>query len=352
VNRADFIPDLIWIVRNGRWAALNRADDPEGWFSVVNSDGPVITQLDDGNTTADTATFATSSSSGRAVMAEMLTLLDIRAGMDVLEIGTGTGYNAAIIAEQVAPGRVTSVEIDGTVADRARRALKKVGSDVTVIAGDGTFGYTDNAPYDRVIGTASAITVPFAWVEQTRSGGRIVLPVAGSFGREAFVCLTVTGDGAASGLFYGDSAFMRLRNQRDGLFFWWSKETSLRKRMSRVFPVELFDNFDAGFAVGVLCPGWRAVKRTERGVTFLQVSEFASKSGASIAADDPGADDEDFEIIQYGPRNLWDELAAAYQWWIDADRPDHTRFGLTVTKVSQDVWLDSPDQIVPRSGEG
>jgi protein-L-isoaspartate(D-aspartate) O-methyltransferase len=346
VNRADFIPDVIWVIRDGRWAALHRADDPEGWLGVVNSNCPVITQLDDGNATTATAMFPTSSSSGRVVMDEMLTLLDVHSGVDVLEIGTGTGYNAAIIAELVAPGRVTSVEIDRFVADQARKALGRVGSEVAVVTGDGTYGYADNAPYDRVIGTASAIRVPFAWVEQTRPQGRIVLPVAGSFGRDAFVCLTTGDDGKASGPFHGDSAFMRLRDQRDEPFFWWGKETSLRKRVTRLFPGDPFLEFEAGFVLGLLCPGWIAVRRVTNGVTFIEVSDPSSRSGASLAADDPTTDDEDFEIIQYGPRNLWDELEAAYRWWLDAGRPDHTRFGLTVTKDGQHVWLDNPGQVV------
>ena len=335
MNRTDFIPDVIWVVRDGRWAALNRADDPEGWLSVVNSGEPVVTQLDDGNATAGTATFPTSSSSGLLVMEEMLTLpymvarmtelLDVEPGDRVLEIGTGTGYNAAIIAEQVAPGRVTSVEIDRTVADQARQALTKVDIEVTVVTGDGTPGYPDNAPYDRVIATASVLAVPYAWVEQTRPEGRIVLPVSGSFSRGAFLCLTVKDDSTASGQFHGGAAFMRLRGQRDESYFWWGKDTVLRESTTRLFPGEPFEEFEAGFVIGLLCPGWRTVKRVDKGVTFIQVSAPASKSGASLAADDPKADDEDFEVIQYGPRNLWDELTAAYQWWIDAGRPDHTR---------------------------
>jgi protein-L-isoaspartate O-methyltransferase len=350
MNRADFIPEVIWVDEDDGWMVpLSRADDPDRWSSLVNSDDAVVTQADDGNLTGGRGLVATSSSSAPSVMAHMLDMLDVEPGHEVLEIGTGTGYNTALLMERAKSGRVTTIEVDPDIAEQARRTLQITGHPATVITGEGADGYPGHAPYDRVIATASMRTIPRAWLEQSRPDGKIVVPfVAGFKECQAFICLQVSEDGTARGRFRGGAAFMRLRSQRDEPFVRWNKDTHLRESTTRLFPGEPFEEFDAGFVLGLLCPGWRTVRRVTKGVTFIEVSDSASTSGASLAADDPKADDEDFEIIQYGPRNLWDEFTAAYQWWLDAGRPDHTRFGLTVTKSGQNVWLDSPDQVINR----
>lgn len=119
-----------------------------------------------------------SSSSQPGLMATMLELLDVQPGQRVLEVGAGTGYNAALLAVLVGPaGRVTTVDVDGQLARRARRALRDGGYRVSVTVGDGREGVAANAPYDRIIVTAAADRVPRAWLEQLTDGGRLVLPL-------------------------------------------------------------------------------------------------------------------------------------------------------------------------------
>lgn len=120
-----------------------------------------------------------STSSQPAMMARMLQQLAVAPGQHVLEIGTGTGYQAALLARLVAPGgRVTSVELDGDLAERARANLHTVGAHaVHVVAADGGAGYRRAAPYDRIIATASCWEIPRPWWDQCREGGRIVLPL-------------------------------------------------------------------------------------------------------------------------------------------------------------------------------
>ncbi len=119
-----------------------------------------------------------SSSSQPAIIASMLERLDLREGQRVLEVGTGTGYNAALIAEIVGPrGDVVSVELDPDLARRARSVLQQAGYPVRVVAGDGRAGWATGAPYDRIIATASASEVPRAWLEQTVEGGFIEVPL-------------------------------------------------------------------------------------------------------------------------------------------------------------------------------
>ena len=111
-----------------------------------------------------------SSSSQPAIMAIMLDQLTLAPGQRVLEIGAGTGYNAALMRHIVGPsGTVVSVDIDEDVADRARGHLASAGyPDVTVVAADGAEGYPPGAPYDRVIATVGVSDLAPAWLTRRR----------------------------------------------------------------------------------------------------------------------------------------------------------------------------------------
>jgi protein-L-isoaspartate(D-aspartate) O-methyltransferase len=120
-----------------------------------------------------------SSSSQPAIMAIMLDQLILAPGQRVLEIGAGTGYNAALMQHIVGPaGAVVSVDIEADLADRAREHLASAGyQDVTVVAADGAEGYPPGAPYDRLIATVGVSDLAPAWLEQAGPGARIVVPL-------------------------------------------------------------------------------------------------------------------------------------------------------------------------------
>ena len=111
---------------------------------------------------------AISSSSQPAMMAIMLEQLALQPGHRVLEIGAGTGYNAALIAQIVGEtGQVTTLDIDEDIVAAAQHHLHSVGADsVQVICADGSLGWPDNAPYDRIIMTVGGWDISPAWVEQ------------------------------------------------------------------------------------------------------------------------------------------------------------------------------------------
>ncbi len=119
-----------------------------------------------------------SSSSQPAIMAPMLEQLQVEEGMNVLEIGAGTGYNAALLSLLVGrAGKVVSVDVDPELARGARRALRAAGCKVRVVVGDGREGFAEAAPYDRIIVTASSDSVPAAWFEQLNRGGLLEVPL-------------------------------------------------------------------------------------------------------------------------------------------------------------------------------
>jgi protein-L-isoaspartate(D-aspartate) O-methyltransferase len=121
----------------------------------------------------------TSSSSQPMIMAIMLDQLGLAPGQRVLEIGAGTGYNAALMKYLVGPtGTVVTVDLDDEVAAEAAAHLAAAGyPDVTVVTADGAEGYPPGAPYDRIIATVGVSDLAPAWLAQLAPGGRIVVPL-------------------------------------------------------------------------------------------------------------------------------------------------------------------------------
>ncbi|ASU79797.1 methyltransferase, FxLD system [Actinopolyspora erythraea] len=113
------------------------------------------------------------------VVAMMLDQLDVRPSDRVLEIGAGTGYNAALLADLTGDTQlVTTIDVDPDVTTQARRNLNAAGyGDVRVVTGDGTDGVAEHGPYDRIIATVSPWNIPPAWWHQLTPVGRMVLPL-------------------------------------------------------------------------------------------------------------------------------------------------------------------------------
>jgi protein-L-isoaspartate(D-aspartate) O-methyltransferase len=120
-----------------------------------------------------------SSSSQPTIMALMLDQLGMQPGQRVLEIGAGTGYNAALISRLVSPGgSVVSIDIDADVVERARANLIGAGyPEASVVCADGADGFAVGGPYDRIIATVGVWDLAPAWLEQLAPGGRLVVPL-------------------------------------------------------------------------------------------------------------------------------------------------------------------------------
>ncbi len=114
------------------------------------------------------------------VVALMTQALELTAGMSVLEIGTGSGYQAAILAE-ITPS-VYTIEIVNQLCETAAKRLGNIGYNTVVVRkGDGYYGLSEFAPFDRIIVTCAALHVPPPLFEQLKPGGKMVIPVGGSF---------------------------------------------------------------------------------------------------------------------------------------------------------------------------
>lgn len=109
------------------------------------------------------------------IVAYMTEMLDIREGEKVLEIGTGSGYQAAVLAELGA--RVFSLEVVPDLAEHARTALEASGYDVKIRIGDGYEGWPEEAPFDAIVGTCAAEEIPLKLVGQLRENGRLFMPI-------------------------------------------------------------------------------------------------------------------------------------------------------------------------------
>ena len=121
------------------------------------------------------------------MVALMTELLQVSPGMKILEIGTGSGYQAAVLAEIGA--KVFSIERISSLAKKARNVLSKAGYEVVVVTADGREGYAQEAPYNGIIVTAAADRVEEAWRDQLSIGGRLVVPLNVDVGIQRLVVL-------------------------------------------------------------------------------------------------------------------------------------------------------------------
>nr|BBH92980.1 O-methyltransferase [Thermogemmatispora argillosa] len=163
VSRAHFVPHYCRQEQPGIWVR----DEAR---PLVYRDQALVTRVDEKGRPL-------SSSSMPSIMAAMLEALAVQPGMHVLEIGTGTGYNAALLAELVAPGgQVVTLDIDAELTTLATERLRLAGYGrrVQVVTADGLQGYPPAAPYERIIATGSYPRIPSAWCEQLAPQGVLV----------------------------------------------------------------------------------------------------------------------------------------------------------------------------------
>jgi protein-L-isoaspartate(D-aspartate) O-methyltransferase len=145
------------------------------WLQAVYSDTALLTQTAPADGGAQE--LPTSSSSKPAVMAVMLDRLDTRIGHRVLEVGTGTGYNTALLCHRLGESNVYSVDIHPGLIEAAREHLAEISCHPHLTTGDGAAGWAEHAPFDRILATCAITRIPPEWIRQLADGGRIVAPL-------------------------------------------------------------------------------------------------------------------------------------------------------------------------------
>ncbi|WP_327359518.1 rRNA adenine N-6-methyltransferase family protein [Streptomyces sp. NBC_01304] len=225
VPREHFTPDRVWWPKKGEdglYPLLDRTTEPNRWLKAVYRPlAALITQISDGEVRPEDGPTDsndwTSSISCPAVVVNMLRHLNPQPGERVLEIGTGTGYSTALLAERV--GHVVSVEIDEELAKRAELRLRELGygdDRVEVHAVDGEHGWKGGAPYDRIISAVGLGMIPTVWLHLVRRGGVILAPLDTPMGSDALVRLDdCDGQGSGRGPLITGVHFMRMRSQRE-----------------------------------------------------------------------------------------------------------------------------------------
>jgi protein-L-isoaspartate O-methyltransferase len=318
VPRHVFLPWLFQQQDSGSWALVT--DSVPEWLRTVYLNRVAVTQLDGDESRRESALAGpvrgtpTCSSSEPAIMAIMLAALDVHAGDNVLEIGAGTGYNAALLCHRLGEHRVTTVDVDPANAAHAAQHLAACGFHPTCVAADGANGYPANAPY-----------VP---------GGHIVTTLNRQIGA-GLIKLTPSDECHATGrVLAEDGRFMPLRAHRG---------PSAGDLVNRVRGARAPERPTDVTAHRLLRPAERF--EFFAGLSLPHVVAWRDTHGDTWLAHPDGswARYSRHSVSQGGPRRLWDIAEQAHAEWHALGRPPRERFGLSVGPHGQEFWLDSPD---------
>nr|WP_042182384.1 hypothetical protein [Kibdelosporangium sp. MJ126-NF4]CEL14955.1 Protein-L-isoaspartate O-methyltransferase [Kibdelosporangium sp. MJ126-NF4]CTQ93452.1 Protein-L-isoaspartate O-methyltransferase (EC 2.1.1.77) [Kibdelosporangium sp. MJ126-NF4] len=332
VPRHAFLPRY-FRQRLGRWEAVDTVDDD--WLTQIYADRVLVTQLD-GDSTRWAAARAggpvvgapTCSSSMPTIMAVMLEALQVKDNHRILEVGTGTGYNAALLCVRQGDDLVSTIDIDESLAGPAEQHLADCGLRPTCAVADGVDGLPDGAPYDRVLCTCAVPRIPTAWLEQTRPGGVVVTTLSRPLG--AGLVRITAGDGptGTGEVLADDGRFMPLRAPRTRSVVWPEPDAPGSTRPTTLSAGVISPTSPFEFFAGLELPDVHAAG--------------AANYALLTHPDGSWARHENDVVIQSGPRRLWDEMEVAYDRWQELGGPRRARFGITVDADGQRLWLDEP----------
>lgn len=351
VPRDLFVPYFFLPLSDRPGWRIVESPDPE-WGNSVLSNRPLITQLNGNDDLADTLRrgeivegWSTSSSSQPSLMVLMLEALDVHEGQRVLEVGAGSGYNAALLCHRLESANVTTIDVDPGITDRARLGLRRLGYRPQVVTADGMVGCPEHAPFDRIMGTVAVRRLPQAWLRQARDGGRILFPLDTRNGGGIMPLLTVSGD-TAEGRFLPDfGGFMpvRQRKRQDAAiaaFRGVADDEGARRTTKLAHEIATDDRSPFEFFAALFTGGYDIMSFTPSDGRPAE-TWIALTDGSWVCHTTDGAGVH--SVRQGGVQRLWDQMEDLHQRWIGLGRPERQRFGLTVTSETYRVWLDHPD---------
>ncbi len=316
--------------------------DTEAWYQQVYSDTAFVTLVDEVGRTL-------SSSSQPAVMARRLELLDVEPGQRVLEIGTGSGYNAALLAQLTGnPALVTTIDIEPEVMPQATQAIEQsVGSGVTIHIGDGSQGYLEYAPYQRIIATASTPTVPLAWAEQLAPGGTLVCILQPGISMCGGILQATKNAEGLSGRLVHKATFMPL-HQAD--FRYLPRRTphlNMKMPVFATFPfdIQFFDpsftwDPDFQFFLYYTIPDLSIVEQTQEGHPMFTIFYEGAQPDCYVSFfEEQGKNHVELKG-QHAPV-FWKRLIQLYTFWVLLGRPSVESYHFTMNQDGQQLYLSS-----------
>jgi protein-L-isoaspartate O-methyltransferase len=333
VHRGDFLPRIALFSDRQGLRTVDRADDPDAWLTAAYQPDVSVRIMDGSN--------IRSSASQPLAMAEVLLAAKIQPGMRVLEIGSGVGFMAALLAHALGAANVVTVELDAVMAATAAANLAGRGP-VQTVHGDGLTLDGVDGPFDRIVATCAVEQIPKAWLAACPAG-RIVAPWITTYDNSATAVLDVA-DGIAQGRFLPGVAFMPASGMRREDEKVPAQPADVRGGSTwlRCPQVTAKRKAGAALAIGVQLPGVRySSTRTEEGNFEVTVWDDAGSWAWSVTP--PDMDVAQFRTLQAGPRNLWEEVEAAYRRWRSWSRPSADRFGLTTDGANAEYWIDQPN---------
>lgn len=352
VPRHRLVAEPVFLSAEAGWQPVD-STDPR-WLDLVYSDTTLVTQLDYGQPPARGTRPAvpTSSATAPGLMAVMLEALDVHDGHRVLEIGTGTGYNAALLTHRLADHLVTSIEVDQQLARAATKRLNAAGYAPTVITAEGAKGHPPGAPFDRIIATCSVPGIPPAWLTQTRPRAVIVTNVSPGLNSGALARLTVQPSRTAHGhLLPQYGSFMPDRTHtptsRDHDLLTAALHHAPGTRRTTTLDPDTIHNDDLAPLIDLRTDAtdlqWFTPSDTGQLQTWLLSPDG---SWACLTHHDT----DTWHAEQGGPHQLWDQIEATHQLWTELGNPARERLGLTAhPDGTHHLWLDHPRHTLPKN---
>lgn len=340
--RHVFVPTFYEQRADGGWDMFS--DSSAAWLAAVYRNDPLITDLADVD---DGQRVTVSSSTKPGLMVRMLEALRIREGHNVLEVGTGTGYNAALLSHRLGERHVFSVDIGSGLVDTARERLARLGYHPTLAAWDGAAGMPGHAPFDRIIVSCAVARVPWAWAQQLTEDGLLLVDLKPTTHAGNLALLRNYGDRLGGRFLSKWAGFMPIRQH----------DSAPASTSSGTFP----DSTAAVSATALdplpwshLVPWFLAQCHLPEGLVFgfegfgergPEWATLTTTDGSSCAVS-MQADDRGYrEVHQSGPVRLWDAFERTYREWEQLGSPGWNRLGLTVWHDgTHHVWLDRPDR--------
>jgi protein-L-isoaspartate O-methyltransferase len=283
------------------------------WYRTIYSDKALVTQIDEQG-------MPSSSSSMPSVMVMMLEALNIQPYEPILEIGTGTGYNCALLAYLAREtSAITSLEVDAELAEKAQRRLNAVlGKGGHVCACDALQLVAGETTYKKIIVTGSFPTIPASWVRMLAPNGLLVMDLRGDFAG-GLVRVQKQADGSARGTFLPEwnAAFMPLyyshQTARPRPLVDLNEPVVEQLTLNGEFSPDLFFQRDVGLWFQCTFPSLRIRRHYHRETKALAALYMIDQEHKTTVVVEP--DQQQWHVTTYGTYQLWSQLYSHYQRW-------------------------------------